>query len=332
MTKAAQRAQATSPSLLFLHDLEPPLGDFRADILSGLRATPKTTSPKYFYDERGSALFDQITSLPEYYPTRTEIALLEQSAPEIADWAGPRAGLIELGSGSSVKVRILLDALRDPALYVAQDISRDHLIDAAQAVALDYPNVDVGAICSDFTQTIETPDAMFANACKRIAFFPGSTIGNFEPDEAKAIWRSTRALLRAGDGFVVGVDLVKDIDVLIAAYDDAAGVTAEFNLNLLHRINGELAGDIVIDNFAHKIIWNEVAQRIEMHLESLVDQVFTVTGEAFTMAQGETIHTENSHKFKPEWIIADASTYGFALERQWIDEQCPFGVFLFKAV
>lgn len=323
---------AAQTALAFTLDFEPDLGDFRADVLAGLGQAPKTLSPKYFYDERGSALFDGICAAPEYYPTRTETAILRAAAPAIADFAGPDAAVIELGAGSAVKVRILLDALDAPALFVAQDISKEHLIAAAGDVSAEYPNTRVGAVVSDFTQPVSLPDDVFDGASRRLAFFPGSTMGNFAPDEADLIWDAARGLLRPGDGFLLGVDLVKDVPTMLAAYDDAGGVTAAFNLNMLARINTELGGDIRIDQFRHKSIWNDALSRIEMHLESLKDQAFTVAGQSFSMTQGETIHTENSHKFTVERVLAKAAEHDFVEEQVWTNPDKPFGVFLLRAV
>ncbi len=323
---------APTRALTFVYDFEPSLGDFRVDILAGLKATPKATSPKYFYDARGSALFDAITEAPEYYVTRTEVALLRRAAPEIADIVGARAGVFELGSGSSLKIRLLLDALDRPAVYVAQDISHEHLIAAAGSVAGDYPELTVGVVCSDFTERLPMADDLFPGAEGRVSFFPGSTIGNFEPHDAAAIWRATRALLHPGDWFVLGADLVKDVATLKAAYDDAAGVTAAFNINLLHRINAELDGDLDVSRFTHQALWNDGLKRIEMHLRSDVDQTFHVAGEAFAMTEGETIHTESSHKFTQASIADQAGAAGFVIEQSWVDQDAPFGVFLLRAV
>lgn len=332
MTVISVQGTPSVGGLLFFHDCEPSLGDFRSETLEGLRASSKRTLPKYLYDARGSALFDDITALPEYYPTRTELGLLQQAAGDIADYVGPGAGVIELGSGSSVKVRIVLDALQEPALYVAQDISKDHLANAAREIARDYDTLDVGAVCSDFTQEFDLPGGIFDGAGRRIVFFPGSTIGNFEPDVAAKIWRAARSLLRPGDVFLLGCDLVKDPEVMVAAYDDRAGVTREFILNILSRINGELDGDLDRGAFTYRAVWNPDLARIEMNIESRADQTFHVAGEAVTMAAGERINASNSHKFTLDRIADAGEKAGFVVRKQWVDARFPFALLLMEAV
>lgn len=332
METSIKHAPADSGQLVFIYDFEPQLGDFRADALAGLAAPQKRISPKYLYDARGSALFDQITQLPEYYPTRTELGLLRQAALEIAEIMGPGAAVIELGSGSSVKVRLLIDALDQPALYVAQDISKDHLIAAAEHIAQDYGAMDVGAVCSDFTKPMSWPDNTFDGVGRRLVFFPGSTLGNFDPPVAGEIWSVVRSLLRPGDVFLLGCDLVKQPDIMVRAYDDAARVTGTFVLNLLHRLRAELDADLKLENFRYRADWNPDLERIEMRIESVCDQTFHVAGQPFSMIAGETIQASDSHKFTIDGILEQAERHGFTPLQRWVDTRHPFGVFLLEAV
>ena len=323
MSDRASSRKLASNVLAFFEDRHPPASDFRRDALEGLRRTPRRLSPKYFYDARGSALFDAITETPEYYVTRTELALLKASGAEIAERAGPGAVVIEPGSGSSLKIRSLLDALEAPAGYVGLDISREHLIAACEDLAGDYPWLGVSAVCADFTLGLDLTDLDLPTG-RRLLFFPGSTIGNFEPDEARQVLSGFRGGLRPGDAVLIGADRVKPVERLLAAYDDAGGVTAEFNLNLLDRMNRELGGDIDRAGFKHVALWNEKAARIEMHLEALKAQRFTLAGETFEVAEGERIHTENSHKFTDESFAALARAAGYEAVTAWTD---PDGLF-----
>ncbi|MBS0360484.1 MAG: ergothioneine biosynthesis protein EgtB [Proteobacteria bacterium] len=300
------------------------VSDFEADVLEGLAKPQKAISPKYFYDAAGSALFEEITDLPEYYPTRTEIALLRTIAPEIAGLISPDAALVEFGSGASVKTRLLLDAAPQLAVYAPIDISRAALDEAAAAIRKDYPNLIVAPLLEDFTRALVLPSE--AQGRPVTGFFPGSTIGNFTPDEAQAFLARARALLGAGARFLVGIDLVKDPATLVAAYDDAAGVTAAFNLNLLTRINRELGGDFDLSAFAHRAVWNAQDSRIEMHLESLKDQRVRVAGRTFRFAAGETIHTENSCKFTVDGFANLAAGAGWTLEARWVSPDPAFAV------
>jgi len=301
---------------------------FETDVVAGLTGSPKRLPSKYFYDERGSALFEDITELPEYYPTRTEIALLTEAAPAIASHITRDAALIEFGSGASVKTRLLLDAAPQVGVYIPMDISEDALAPAAAAIRAAYPGLRVAPLVGDFTQPIDLPPA--AAGRPRTGFFPGSTIGNFPPDEAVAFLRAARRLLGEGAQFIVGADLVKDEAVLVAAYDDAQGVTADFNLNLLARINRELGGDIDLATFAHRAVWNAAESRMEMHLVSRADQSFHVAGRTITMAAGETIHTENSYKFTIESFTALADRAGWRVGAQWVSRDPAFAVFLLQ--
>ena len=308
----------TPSELDFYVDRHPPAGDFRQDVVAGFRQTPKTLSPKYFYDARGSELFDAITDTPEYYVTRTELALLDAIAGRIAQRAGPGAVVIEPGAGSSVKIRKLLDALDTPAGYVGLDISGDHVASACRRIARDYPDLSVGAVCADFTRGLDLEDLPMPDG-RRLIFFPGSTIGNFERDAARDLLAGFRAALRPGDAVLVGADRVKDESTLVAAYDDAGGVTADFNLNVIDRINRELGADIDRGALQHRAVWNAELNRMEMHLEALRPVDFKIGQDEFHLAEGEWIHTENSHKFTDETFGALASAAGFDRVESWTD-------------
>jgi len=313
------------PSLQF-YDHQPSVLSLREEVLHGLARCPKSIPPKFFYDEQGSRLFDRICEQPEYYPTRTEIALLKDNAEEIAELIGADCTLIELGSGSNQKVRMLLNIIK-PAAYVPIDISRDYLLQQAQAVAADYPWLRVFAACADFCQTLQLPQA--AGGARKIAFFPGSSIGNFEPAEALRLLRNIARLVQGDGGLLVGADLKKAPGILNAAYNDAQGITAAFNLNLLRRINRELDGDFAVDRFSHQAYYNEQRGRVEMHLASRMEQTVQVAGERFHFAPRETIHTENSYKYDVEEFKALVESAGFELARLWHDPQGRFGVFFF---
>jgi dimethylhistidine N-methyltransferase len=298
--------------------------EFKADVLEGLSRPQKAVPPKYFYDAEGSRLFEAITELAEYYPTRTEVALLRGIAPQIAEIISPGAALVEFGSGASTKTRLLLDAAPQVGVYAPIDISSAALDEAAAAIGRDYPKLIVAPLLEDFTRALTLPAA--AQGRPVTGFFPGSTIGNFTPEEAQAFLVSARGLLGAGSRFLVGIDVVKDEGVLVAAYDDDLGVTAAFNKNLLARINRELGADFDLNAFAHRAIWNAAESRIEMHLESLRDQRVRVAGSIFAFARGETIHTENSAKFTVERFAALAQKAGWTLEASWLSEAPAFAV------
>jgi len=297
---------------------------FLTDVLDGLSRPRKSLPCKYFYDREGSALFDAICTLDEYYPTRTETALLHDRAAEIAGLAGPGATLVELGSGSSVKVRILLDALADPAMYVPVDISREHLIAAASRLAGDYPSVTVVPVAADYVQGFALPRGVRPD--RTVVFFPGSTIGNFRPAEALGFLRGLGERLGTGTRLLIGVDLRKDRRILEAAYNDAAGVTAAFNMNLLTRINRELGGSFDVTRFAHRAHYDAVRGRIEMHLQSLVTQTVRVAGYPFRFLAGETIHTENSYKYSVPGFRRLAARAGWETERSWTDSDALFSL------
>lgn len=311
------------------HDLAPGEESFRDAVLAGLGRERKAIPCKFFYDARGSALFEEICRLPEYYPTRTEIAILEENSADIAAQMGPHCRLIEFGSGASHKVRILLQALDRPAAYVPVDISREHLRDAAIALAEDFPSVPVIAVCADYTRRFALPP-LPGIAGKRVGFFPGSTIGNFEPDAAVAFLANYARVLGTGGEMLIGVDLKKDPEILDAAYDDRAGVTAAFNLNLLERVNRELGGDLDIDRFEHLAFYNAVEGRVEIYIRSLVNQQAEIAGNIFRFAKGELIHTEYSYKYSVEEFRSLAARAGFRPVDTWTDPAELFSVHYFR--
>jgi L-histidine N-alpha-methyltransferase len=297
---------------------------FLADVVEGLSRPARALPCKYFYDARGSALFDAICELEEYYPTRTETALLARRAADIAAFAGPEAAVVELGSGSSVKVRLLLDALDRPALYVPVDISRDHLLASAARLAGDYPALTVVPVAADYVQGFALPCALAPE--RTLAFFPGSTIGNFTPEAAAAFLARLGRRLGRGSRLLIGVDLKKRREVLEAAYNDARGVTAAFNLNLLARINRELGGTFDLDGFRHRAFYDEGLGRIEMHLESVRPQTAAVGGHRFRFERGETIHTEISCKYSVPGFQRLAAGAGWGALGAWTDEAALFSI------
>jgi len=307
------------------HDLAPTEESFRDAVVAGLSRKPKALPCKFFYDARGSELFEQICRVPEYYLTRTEIAILERYAGDIAERVGPHCRLIELGSGASIKVRILLRALQAPAAYVPVDISREHLRQAAALVARDFSHVPVVAVCADYTRPFPLPP-LPGPPGKRVGFFPGSTIGNFEPDGVVRFLRHCTELLGSGCEMLIGADLKKAPETLNAAYNDRAGVNAAFNLNLLVRINRELEGDIDVDRFAHVAFYNAEAGRMELYLKSLAAQTVTVAGRRFEFAGGELVHTENSYKYAIDEFASLAVRAGFAVVHTWTDPGALFSV------
>ncbi len=267
---------------------------FLSDVLAGLKGPRRAIPARWFYDERGSQLFDDITRLPEYYPTRTETALLQSSRDELAALIAPGATVIEFGAGSATKTPLLLEAIA-PSAYVPIDISGDYLRMSADILQTRFPALDVLPLEADFTGPVGLPPKLAGS--HRLGFFPGSTIGNFVPRSSVDLLRHMREILGEGAKLLIGFDRIKSDDVLLPAYDDASGVTAAFNLNLLDRINGELNGDIPVDAFVHDVRWNDMQSRIEMHLLCLRDISFQVAGTGFVMRAGESIHTENSHKY-----------------------------------
>ena len=315
---------------LELCDLSPERERFLSDVLEGLARSAKTLPCKYFYDARGSALFDRICTLPEYYPTRTELAILRRHAGAMAAAIGPRCLLVEYGSGSSTKTRLLLDRLADPAAYVPVDISREHLLQSAAALAAHYPRLRVIPVCADFTRPFALPDV--PDAARAVGYFPGSTIGNFAPADARKFLADVAEQCGPGGALLIGVDLTKPRSVLEPAYDDARGVTAEFNRNLLRRANRELGADFDLAAFDHRAFWNASLGRVEMHLVSRRDQVVRIAGQAIPFAKGESIHTENSHKYELAGFAALAAAAGFTVERAWIDDAELFSVQLLRVL
>jgi dimethylhistidine N-methyltransferase len=295
--------------------LPDPSSPYFRDLLAGLQAQPKAVSPKYFYDDAGSALFDEICALPEYYPTRKETALLERHGPEIAARIGPDVDIIEFGAGSVIKIRHLFDTLDRPRRFTPIDISGAHLQASAAILRADYPEIEIRPIVADFTQNLTLP---IRDDARRIGFFPGSSIGNFTPAEALAFLTRLTGILRGG-GLLIAVDLVKDPAILHAAYNDAAGVTARFNLNLLARANRELGSDFDLDGFAHYAFYHPVLHRIEMHLVSRRAQTVRLGGTTIRFAEGETIHTECSYKYTVPGFQALAREAGFTPAGVWHD-------------
>ncbi len=299
---------------------------FLKDVVAGLGASPKTLPSKYFYDAEGSRLFEAICDLPEYYLTRTEIALLREIAPDIAARIPSDAVLVEFGSGASVKTRILLDAAPQLSAYAPIDISKSALDEAAAALEADYPNLRIAPLVDDFTRALRLPEAVMGSVA--VGFFPGSTIGNFPPEDATDFLRRAGDLLGSGATMVVGADVAKGADVLIPAYDDAQGVTAAFNLNILARINRELRATFDLSAFAHRAVWNDRESRVEMHLVSQRAQSISIAGRVFDFAAGETIHTENSYKYRPEAFEAIARLAGWNVVQRWQSVKPTFGVYV----
>ncbi len=297
---------------------------FAADVLEGLAGTPKRLPAKYFYDEAGSRLFERITELPEYYPTRTELRILESSAESIAGLADPGAALIEFGSGSTAKARLLLRHMVSVRAYVPVDISAEFVNGEAARLQADFPALRVLPVAADFTGAFELPAAVKAGP--RLGFFPGSTIGNLEPHEVTGFLRRAKRALGQAAAFVVGVDLVKDPEVLYAAYNDSQGVTAQFNRNLLVRINRELGADFDVSAFEHHAFYHRELRRIEMHLASLRRQKVRILGKCFEFRAGETIHTENSYKYTIESFAALARGAGWSIGAVWTDPERYFSV------
>jgi dimethylhistidine N-methyltransferase len=307
------------------HDLHPDTGSFLDEVIAGLSQRRKALPPKYFYDARGCALFEAICELPEYYLTRVETALMRDKSSEMARRLGPQCAVIEYGSGSGRKTRMLLEALA-PAAYVAIDIARGQLEDTAAGIAREFPGLPVIAVCADYSRPFTLPAIDGSRPRRRVIYFPGSTVGNFTIPEAAAFLRNAGAVAGAGGGLLIGVDLKKDAGRLNAAYNDARGVTAEFNLNLLARINRELGADFDLSAFRHLAFYDEALGRIEMHLESAKAQTVTIAGRPIRFDQGETIHTENSCKYSVREFQELAAGAGLSPIECWMDAEQLFSV------
>ena len=315
--------QKVAQDNVLFHDQHPGAGDSRREVLAGLERPQKIVNPKFFYDAAGSALFDRITRLPEYYPTRTEITILTENAGEIADCCGRGCVLIEPGSGSSEKVRLLLDAIR-PGAYVPLDISADFLYQSALQLGEEFPWLKIHAICADFSHDWHLSAGLPEG--RRVVFYPGSTIGNLEPAAAGRFLARVRDWMRPDGGALIGVDLHKSADILNRAYNDAAGVTADFNLNLLESLNRLLGARFDRDDFRHLAFYDTEQRRIEMHLVSREEQVVPYEGGVIEFAPGETIHTENSYKYTQEGFAELAEGAGLVVCRSWLDSEALFSV------
>jgi dimethylhistidine N-methyltransferase len=315
-------------ALAHAHLPDPQTSAFARDAVEDLSQSPKRLSPKYFYDAAGSELFEAITRLPEYYPTRTELSILERRGAEIARILPESAALVEFGAGATTKARLLLKRCRFGA-YVPVDISGDFITAQANALRKDFPDLAVHPVVADFTVPFDLPAEIAGMA--KVGFFPGSTLGNFEPHEACAFLRSAREILGQGAQMIIGVDLEKDERVLYDAYNDSAGVTARFNLNVLARINRELGGNFDISAFAHRAVYNRERHRIEMHLISRKRQTVRMLGTSFAFRPGESIHTESSYKYSIERLAALARGAGWTVKKSWTDEAKMFSVHALSA-
>jgi L-histidine Nalpha-methyltransferase len=298
-------------------------------VLEGMRKHPRQLSPVWFYDELGSFLFDSICELPEYYLTRTELQIMRQHAADMAHHIGPDAAIIEFGSGTSMKTRELLTQLESPSAYVPVDIARDHLLDAASAIARDYSSLRVIPICADFTRPFDLP-VHVSTARRRVVYFPGSTLGNFDQEDARALLQRMRQIIGKNGAVLIGIDLKKDPRVLERAYNDHAGVTAEFNVNALRHLNRELGTDFDLDAFEHLAVWVEDQSRIEMHLVSKRDQQVHVGDETVHIEKGEHLTTEFCHKYTLETFANLAATAGLSVSRVWMDPAKQFSVQLLE--
>jgi len=326
--KKAGVDQATDHSVQYLG---PDLADFRDEVWSGLGQAQKSLPSKYFYDEIGSKLFDEITQLDQYYPTRTETDLLGMHAGTIASLMGPWATLVEFGAGSLIKIRILLAAMDRPEAFVPIDISKEHLIESANQLAREFPHIQVRPVVADFASALDIGALVGDSGSKRIGFFPGSTIGNFSHAEAVKLLGTIGAVVGSGGDLLIGVDLKKDNEILLDAYNDSQGATADFNRNLLVRINRELDGDFNLGTFRHHAPYNSVEGRIEMHLISVAGQTVNVAGKEFTFIEGESIHTENSYKYGVEEFLNLAGEAGLDPVRTWSDSKDLFSIHYLRA-
>ncbi|MFD2673507.1 L-histidine N(alpha)-methyltransferase [Marinicrinis sediminis] len=324
-TAALQMPQRTSARRLPLQTRS-----FYQDVVSGLSQEQKKLHPKYFYDEEGSKLFEEITTVSEYYVTRTEMAILQSCIADLCAQIGAGASLIEFGSGSSRKIKLLLNELEALSCYMPIDIAQEMLSEACASLSEAYPELPIIPVCADFTRSLQLP-AIPGNQ-KKVIFYPGSTIGNFEPMEAMLLMKQTRQLLEPGDGFIIGVDLKKDVQVLHEAYNDRQGVTARFNLNVLRRMNRELHADFQLEEFEHFAYYNAREGRIEMHIRSAIDQQVRIGDHVFDFHAGETIHTESSYKYDIDQFQQLASQCGYASKQVWTDPRQWFSVHYFEAI
>ncbi len=321
----------SDPSGVALLDLEPATSEFLAQAIAGLAGTPRTLPSKFFYDERGSDLFLQICELPEYYVTRTETEILRHHGAEIADSIGENAELVGFGTGAGIKTRMLLQHLRNLIAYVPVDISKQHLTESAEALSREMPSLEILPVCADYLQPIDLPTPSRKPAHIAV-YFPGSTIGNLKPEVAKHFLERVCRLCGESGGLIIGVDLVKPREILEAAYNDSAGVTAAFNLNILARANRELDADFNLTHWRHRAVYNEEASRIEMHLISETDQTLHLGDQEFHFGPGEKIITEFSYKHSVEGFSALAGSAGFQPARVWTDPQKLFAVFHFTTL
>lgn len=310
---------------LQLHNYQPTSADFLQDVVVGLREEPKQLPCKYFYDQRGCELFDQICELDEYYLTRTELSIMARYGDEMADELGPQCILIEYGSGSSTKTRILLDAIDELVAYVPVDIAREHLQQTSKSLSRRYPGLRVLPVCADFTAPFDLPRVQ-SELLRRVVYFPGSTIGNLGPHDAQGLLNRIASVVGRRGGLLIGIDLEKEEEIMEAAYNDELGVTADFNLNVLRRINGELDANFELDEFEHRAFYNPSAARVEMHLVSRSDQSVSIGQEEFEFEAGESIRTEYSHKYTTQRFGTLAAAAGFELRRCWTDENSLFAV------
>jgi dimethylhistidine N-methyltransferase len=310
-------------------DREPASTEFLAEVLSGLSKKPRTLPCKFFYDEIGAALFQKICDLPEYYITRTELQILRLRGAELAAMLGPNIELIGLGTGAGTKTRILLEELDQPSVYVPIDISKEQLQKSTARFHQIFPHLEILPVCADYLEPFELPLPRRPSA-RSVVYFPGSTIGNFEPPAAGEFLRRLVDLAGEGGGLIIGVDLQKDPQIIERAYNDAAGVTAQFNLNLLARANRELGANFDLNHWSHRAIYNPDAGRIEMYLISEKDQIVQIDERKFNFRAGERILTEYSYKYTPEGLTALARQAGFEFGKMWTDDARLFGVFYFS--
>jgi len=313
-------------------DLQPDTSALLEESIAGLKASPRQLPCKYFYDAEGARLFEQICELPEYYPTRTEVGILKQHLPEMAKLIGANARIVEYGSGAGTKIRLLLDALREPVAYTPIDISREQLAAAAEELQRDFAELEIQPVCADYSSALTLPSPQRAFA-RSVVFFPGSTIGNFPQAEALALLKRFARLAAQGDqpgGLLIGVDVKKSRERIEAAYNDTQGVTADFNLNILKRLNREVGANFELEHWQHHAFWNEQSGAIEMHLVSRREQQVRINGDRFTFAEGDSVHTENSFKYSPDEFTELAAQAGFVRRGLWQDEEQLFSVQYFE--